>query len=270
MKQKFLLILTLVLLINMYANAGWVITQRTYDSDEGVESALIETIYLQSNMMKIVREDMITIFDLNKETMTLMSPEKKFYWTGNIANYKEEIKGAMKLAMEEQLKNASGEQKEMIRKMYQGMMESIDDPSKFADEEPEEYDLEIEKTDQKERIAGHLATKYQVKVNGSLKEEDWLSESNRAHSEFDINKFYTVFGDFSKQAGTAAFYESNETYMEFAKKGFPLKSINYYGGYETISEITKLEKSDINQKEFNPPTDYKKVSLVEIGLEEQE
>lgn len=269
-KQKYILLIVIALVINAQAFAGWVITQRSYDSDEGVESALIETVYLQNNVMKVVQAEMVTMFNLNNETITLMSPVKKVYWTGKIANYKEEIKAAMKSAMEEQLANAREEQKEMIRKMYQGMMESIDNPSKFAGEEPEEYTLEIKRTEEKERLAGHIAFKYQVFVNGSIKEEAWLSESNKAHKEFDINKFYSIFGDFTSQAGTSAFYQTDEKYIEFAKKGFPLKSINYFGGYESISEVTNLEKSNIEESEFTPPVDYKKVSLVEIGLNEQE
>ena len=267
-KQKTLFIIAIALLINFQASAGWIITQRSYDSDEGVETALIETVYLQNNIMKVVQDEVITMFDLNKETITLMNPAKKIYWTGNVSAYKVEIKDAMKSAMEEQLKNAQAEQKEMIKKMYQGMMESIDDPSKFAGEEPEEYDLQIEKTDEKERIAGRIAVKYKVLVNESLKEEAWLSESTRAYNEFDINKFYAIFNDFISQAGTIAFYQSDDKYNEFAKKGFPLKSVNYFGGYESISEVINLEKENIDSTEFVPPSDYQKVSLVEIGLDE--
>lgn len=266
--QKALILVVISIFMSLQVNAGWVITQRSYDSDEGLESALIETVYLQNNRMKVVQAEMVTMFDLNNETITLMSPVKKVYWIGKVANYKEEIKAAMKSAMDEQLANAREEQKEMIRKMYQGMMESIDNPSKFAGEEPEEYTLEIERTEEKERLAGHIAHKYQISVNGSVKEEAWLSESNKAHKEFDINKFYSIFGEFTSQAETSAFYQTDEKYIEFAKKGFPLKSINYYGGYESISEVTNLEKSNIQASVFAPPLDYKKVSLVEVGLSE--
>lgn len=250
--------------------AGWVITQQSYDSDEGVETALVETIYLQDNIMKVVQPEMVTMFNLNNETITIMSPVKKVYWTGKVADYKKEIKDAMRSAMEEQLKNAPEEQKEMIRKMYKGMMESIDNPSKFAGEEPEEYELEIEKTGDKDRVAGKLAHKYAIKVNGSVKEEAWLSESDKPHEEFDIGKFYDLFGDFTSQANSSAFYQTDEKYIEFSKKGFPLKSISYFGGYESISEVTNLEKENLDPSVFKAPTDYKKVSLMEIGLEEQE
>ena len=269
-KQTSFIILFAFLVLNLPATAGWVITQQSYDSDEGVESALIETIFLQGNIMKVEQPEMVTIFNLNNETITLMSKVKKVYWMGKIEDYKKEIKEAMKSAMEEQLVNAREEQKEMIRKMYQGMMESIDNPSKFAGEEPEEYDLQIEKTGEKEKIAGHTAYKYTVRVNGSIKEEAWVSESSRPHEEFDLNKFYDVFGDFTSQAGTSNFYENDEKYIEFAKKGFPLKSISYYGGYESISEVTELEKENIDVSEFKAPDDYQKVSLVEIGMNEQE
>lgn len=250
--------------------AGWVITQQSYDSDEGVETALVETIYLQDNIMKVVQPEMVTMFDLNSETITIMSPVKKVYWTGKVANYKQEIKDAMRSAMEEQLRNAPEEQKEMIRKMYKSMMESIDNPSKFAGEEPEEYELQIEKTGDKDRVAGKLAHKYAIKVNGSVKEEAWLSESEKPHEEFDIGKFHDLFGDFTSQANSSVFYQTNEKYIEFAKKGFPLKSISYFGGYESISEVTNLEKENLDPSMFKAPADYQKVSLLEIGLEEQE
>ncbi len=269
-KSKSLLIIAIVLLINLQASAGWIITQQSYDSDEGVETALIETIYLQDNIMKVAQTDMVTMFDLNNETITLMSPVNKVFWTGKIADYKKEIKEAMQLAMDEQLQNAAEEQKEMIRKMYQGMIESIDNPSKFAGEEPEDYDLQIEKTGDKERVSGRMAHKYSITVNGSVKEEAWLSESDKPHEEFDISKFYDVFGEFTSQAGTSSFYQNDDKYIEFAKKGFPLKSISYYGGYESISEVTNLKKENIDSNEFSTPEDYKKVSLVEIGLEGQE
>jgi hypothetical protein len=266
--QKTLLLIVVSIFMSLQVSAGWIITQRNYDSDEGVESAITETVYLQDNIMKVVQANMITMFDLNKETMTIMSPVNKVYWTGNVASYKVEIKATMKTAMDEQLAKASPEQKEMIRKMYHGMMESIDNPSKFAGEEPEEYDLEIEKTGEKERVAGKLAVKYTIKVNGSLKEEAWLSESDRANSVFDINKFYSVFSDFISQAGTVSFYQADEKYKEFSKKGFPLKTINYNGGYESISEVVNLEKESIDNTEFEIPSDFTKVNLAEVGLSE--
>ncbi|MCK5029464.1 MAG: hypothetical protein KAR57_07515, partial [Bacteroidales bacterium] len=117
-KQKILIITLISLFISLQANAGWVITQRSYDSDEGVESALIETVYLQNNIMKVVQAEMVTMFDLNTETITVMSPAKETFWTGKVADYKKEIKAAMQQAMDEQLLNAREEQKEMIRKMY--------------------------------------------------------------------------------------------------------------------------------------------------------
>jgi hypothetical protein len=266
--QKTLLLLVVSIFMSLQVSAGWIITQRNYDSDEGVESAITETVYLQDNIMKVVQANMITMFDLNKETMTIVSPVNKVYWTGNVASYKVEIKATMKTAMDEQLAKASPEQKEMIQKMYHGMMESIDNPSKFAGEEPEEYDLEIEKTGEKERVAGKLAVKYTIKVNGLLKEEAWLSESDRANAEFDINKFYSVFSDFISQAGTVSFYQADEKYKEFSKKGFPLKTINYNGGYESISEVVNLEKESIDNTEFEIPSDFKKVNLAEVGLSE--
>lgn len=269
-KYKFTLLFVLSILMVMPTKAGWIIKQRNFDSDEGLEYAITETVYLQDGRMKVVQSEMITIFDLNKEVITIINPGKKVYWTGNVPKYKKEIKAAMKSTMDEQLANAPEAQKEMITKMYTGMIESIDNPAKFAGEEPEEYELTIEKTSEKERIAGRLAVKYKVLVNGSVKEESWLSESDRANAEFDPEKFHTVFGDFISQAGTIAYYQVNEKYYEFSKKGFPLKSINYYGGYESISEVISLDREKINESEFDVPVGFKSVNLIEIGLNEQE
>ncbi|HSH52086.1 MAG TPA: DUF4412 domain-containing protein [Bacteroidales bacterium] len=269
-RQKVFFILLLILFYNCQSFAGWVITQKSFDSDQREETVIIETVFLQDNRMKIIKNDMITIFNLNDETITLMNPEKMVYWKGTISDYKTDIKKAMQSAMEEQLKKAPERQKQMIRNMYQGMIESIDDPSKFAGEEPDEYQLEIEKTDEKERFAGYQAIKYQIKVNKQLKEEAWLSESNRAHKEFDTHKFYSIFGNFISQGGTGAYYQNDEEYIEFAKLGFPLKSISYHGGYESISQVTNLERKILDKSDFTPPADYKKVQLTDVGIEEQE
>ncbi|MEE4198614.1 MAG: DUF4412 domain-containing protein [Bacteroidales bacterium] len=267
---KIFITLSFFSLLNISTFAGWVITQESYDSDQGKESALKEKVYLQENRMKIVREDMVTVFNLNDETITLMNPVKKVYWKGTLEDYKTDIKKAMQSAMEEQLKNAPEGQKQMIRNMYQGMMEGVDDPSKFAGEVPDDYQLLITRTEEKERVAGYQAVKYEVTVNRQIKEEAWLSESNRAHKEFDIRKFYALFGDFVSQAGTGAYYQNDEQYLEFALLGFPLKSVSYHGGYESISEVTNLERKSLEPSEFIPPADYQKVKLTEVGIEEQE
>jgi hypothetical protein len=264
-----LLILISIVSITFSAHAGWVITQRTYDSDEGIETATIETVYLQNNVMKVVNSEVTTIFDLNKEMIILINPEKKVYWTGNVTTFKSDMKAGIKQVMDEKLKEVAPEQREMMKKMFEGMIASVDDPSKATESKPKNYTLEINKTKENARIAGYSAVKYRVLVNDELKEEAWLSESSRAHDEFDINKFYNLFHDFTAQAGTTEFYQSNPKYLEFARLGFPLKSVNYYGGYETISEVTQLDKQKLEPVVFTVPADCKKVSLIEIGVNKE-
>lgn len=267
--NKYILLFITIISLGFTAQAGWVITQRTYDSDEGVESATIETVYLQDNVMKVVNSEVITIFDLNKEMIILINPDKKVYWTGNVSAFKNDMKAGIKQVMDEKLKEVAPEQHEMMKKMFEGMIASVDDPSKAAENSPKNYTLVINKTKESARIAGYSSVKYQIKVNSDLKEEAWLSESSRAHDEFDINKFYNIFHDFTAQAGTTEFYQSNPKYLEFARLGFPLKSVNYYGGYETISEVTKLDKQKLEPGVFTIPADCKKVSLIEIGLNKE-
>ncbi|OFX20633.1 MAG: hypothetical protein A2041_07690 [Bacteroidetes bacterium GWA2_31_9b] len=268
--QNIIAILSLILTSHLNVYAGWIITQRTYDSDEGVGSALVETVYLQDNIMKVVQGEMITLFNLNTETITLMSTAKKVYWVGNVANYKTDMKSAINQVMNEQLKNASADKQEMIKKVFEGMIASVDNPMQSKSNQPKNYTLEITKTNESQKIAGYTAVKYKVLVNNELKEEAWLSESNRAQDVLDINKFYNLFSDFTAQAGTTEFYQMHEKYLEFARKGFPLKSVNYYGGYETISEVTKLDKEKIDSLVFTIPADYKKASLMEIGLSKEQ
>jgi hypothetical protein len=267
--NKYLLLLIAVISLGFTAQAGWVITQRTYDSDEGTGAATIEKVYLEDNVMKVVSNEVITIFDLNKELVSIISPAKKIYWSGNVAGFKSEMKAGIKQVMDEQLKNVAPEQREMMKKMFEGMIAAIDDPSKSTENKPKNYTLEINKTKENGRIAGYSAVKYQIKVNGEIKEEAWLSESSRAHDEFDINKFYNLFKDFTAQAGTTEFYQTNEKYLEFSRLGFPLKSVNYYGGYETISEVTQLDKQKLEPSVFEIPAGYKKVNLIEIGLNKE-
>jgi len=266
---RYILLFITIILLGFTTQAGWVITQRTYDSDEGVGSATIETIYLEDNVMKVVNSEVITIFDLNKELITLINPEKKVFWTGNVSAFKNDMKAGIKQVMDEKLKNVAPVQHEMMKKMFEGMIAAVDNPSLANDNKQKNYTLEINKTKESARIAGYSSVKYQVKVNGELKEEAWLSESSRAHDEFDINKFYNLFKDFTAQAGTTEFYQTNEKYLEFSRLGFPLKSINYYGGYETISEVTQLDKQKLEPVVFTVPADCKKVSLIEIGLNKE-
>lgn len=265
-KKNILFILVITLFFYSNADAGWVVTQRNYDSDEGVESAITEIVFMQNNKMKIIQDQIITTFNLKEESITLMNTLNKVYWKGKVDDYKREIKAAMQIAMDEQLKKATVEQQEMIQKMYAGMMESIDNPSKFAGEEPDEYNIEIVKTEEKEEIAGRIAVKYDVMINGMINEEVWISESVSTNTEFDLEQFHTIFKDFISQSDGQEDFQLNEKYLEFSKKGFPLKSINYNDGYETISEVFELINKTIDESEFNVPADFKEVNITEIGI----
>ncbi|MCG8411389.1 MAG: hypothetical protein MI739_08900 [Bacteroidales bacterium] len=264
--KKSLIITLITILLAVNVKAGWIITQQIYDSDEGIEHAITKTIYLHNNVMKVVLKDISTIFDLNKETITIINQQQKIFWQGKVDTYKEEIKAEILQKMDKQLEKASEEQKEMIHKMYQNMIESIDDPAKFIGEEPDEYEIEIRKTTNKKQLVGLLAEKYNVIVNGKLKEEVWLSEQNNTCNDFNIYRFYKIFGDFINQSENDVYYHNNEKYIEFAHKGFPLESVNYFGGYETINKVIELKQQVISEGDFSIPEDYKKVKLIQLEL----
>ena len=252
---KVFLLLLVTLLLTPPIFAGWVGEQVTTDS-EGKETTEIN--YMQQNKVKTVGAEEIIIIDLEKNLFYMISPEHKVYWSGIPEQMRKEMEETQKKMEEAYLQKLTPEQQEQYKKYK----ESTEKETKEAAKE-KKIKLEVKKTSETTTIAGYPTRKYQVWVNGELKEEKWISTKIKIIDEIDLEKLEKFQKAMSGLEAEES-YGSSPDYMHLMEIGAEMKTIVYYEGGSTITETKKIEKKQIPDSEFKVPKGYRKLSLFEL------
>ncbi|MCD6471837.1 DUF4412 domain-containing protein [Candidatus Aerophobetes bacterium] len=255
MKAKVILSLFIVLFLTSQAFAGWMVESVNRDTN-GEETT--EILYVQKNKMKSVGPEMIMITDLDKNLLYIVNPKPEFkiYWSGTPEEMRKGIEEMTKQMEEAYLKNMSPEQREQYKQYKESMKEKPKEPAT-------KKKFEVKKTSEKAIVAGYPTRKYQVWVNGELKEELWISSKIKIKDEIDLNKL-EKFKEAMSGPEEEESYESSPEYMALMEQGIPLKSINYSNQGNSVNEVKKVEKRKIPDSEFKVPKGYKKISLLEL------
>lgn len=252
MKAKGLLLIFSTLLLASQAFAGWVIEEVTTNR-EGEKTTRIT--YIQNNRMKSVDSEPM-MFDLKKGMIYFFVPESKAYWSGTLEEYRK----VMKKMEEAQLKKMTPEQRAAYKQYKKKNEEEAKKPTP-----KKKFKVEVKKTSGKATIAGYSGQKYQVLVDGKLKEELWVCSKINIKDELDLNKFKQIMeamrGPEAKKS-----YESSPEYMKLMEQGYPLKRLSYdkEGNKKRVTEAKKVEKKNIPDSELKAPKDYKKLSTAEF------
>jgi hypothetical protein len=257
MKAKGLLLVFSTLLLASQAFAGWVMEEVTTDI-EGNKTT--KTRYVQNNKVKDVGPEEITMLDLEKNLFYMISPspEYKVYWCGTPEQMQKEMEETRKKMEEEYLKKMSPEQREAYKQYQEKMKGETKEPAKGK-----KLKVEVKKTSETTTIAGYPTRKYQVWVNGELKEEKWISKKIKPTDEIDLEKLEKFLKAMSGPEAEES-YESSPDYMHLMEIGAEMKTIGYHEEGSEITEMEKIEKKKIPYSEFEVPKGYRKLSLFEL------
>jgi hypothetical protein len=217
-----------------------------------------------------------SVFDLAAARAWMSNPDHRVYWDGTIEELCTTIHQtakAMAKQMEEQMESQiarlPAEQRAKIAEMRRGQAEKR--AAKEAGLRKKPGVIKLEGTDETATIAGQPTRKYRVLVDGELYQEDWLTTDPALAKEFALDKAAEVMSRVSSCAesedpmGEGIGVDEAEVYRKLYEKGWPLKVLVYKGGKaQPKSEITKIEKRDIPEKEFRPPESYRKATLGEV------
>ena len=254
MKEKGLFLAFITLFLASQAFAGWVMEEM---SSYGEEQKTTDIRYIQQNKMKSVGSK-TTIVDLEKGIFYFIVPEREAYWSGTPEEFRKLMEEGQKMMKEQQLKSMTPEQREA----YKQYMKTREEEVKTV---PPKQKVEVKKTSEKAKIAGYSGQKYEVWVDGKLKEELWICADIMPQDEIDIKKLVQFFKTMYKSDEDEGSYESSPEYKKIAiygEKGANLKSLTYdeYGMEESVSETVKIEKKNIPDSEFKVPKNYKKLN----------
>ncbi|MEI8203635.1 MAG: DUF4412 domain-containing protein [Bacteroidota bacterium] len=239
--------------------AGWVIIQKNTDP-KGV--VINETIYLQKNILKQVSKNITIIFDVNLQKITLISDEKKVFFTGTTKDFKAEVIKIANVKFQEMIKNASADKKASYEAAFKEQMKAYDSPSNDKNASK----VVVKLTKEVISVLSFKASKYQVFVNDKLKMDIWLSDKFITNVEFDVGKFLKLSGDLNLL--TKNKYKASEEYIKMMKKGYALKTIEYASKGNTEIQVVSSVQKNLNAADLGIPAGYKKAALGEI-LNEQ-
>jgi len=224
-------------------------------------------IWISDNKIKFQDENegAAAIFDLNSGVMIQIDSTGRRYVSAKPEEYFkfiQEITSKMKTEIGRQLSQLPPDKKAQMEEMMKA--QGIPLPGKTT--KPKNFTLQ--KTDKSESIAGYKSVKYEIYEDGRLAEEVWTNYSvvNDVIDMQKLSGYFQKIKDLSESAESLALDSKGQmVYKEVFESGFPMKKIDYDSdGTTYVEEVTNVSKSDIPDSEFQPPADYKKITMQEM------
>lgn len=269
MKRVTFIVLYLILILPHLGEAGIVIEEMSYSKSTPSEKEKTIT-YISRNRVKVMESDgNYMLWDFNKGTLYIVNPHKKYYAGGiMVEEFIKELK-----EIKEAIRKIQHEIEKEIEKSFEMSFEKSFEktpPTELTTKEK----VTVKNTGQVTTIAGYPATKYAVYRDGSLESEVWLSPEAEAEikKELDYKKFEKLLRELERamevEFGPSSIDEEDLQTNELDwldEQGWEMKEVNHYFG--NVSEVIKIKKMDIPDKEFVLPSGYKKVSTkIFMGL----
>jgi hypothetical protein len=265
--------------IPMMTSAGWMIEQIEY-ANLGAEGT--RTLqYISKNRLKTVGDGNTFIIDFAKNLFIATDEENRVYWSGTVDAYLHEVKAFQEAAndlarqqMEEASKDMAPDQRKAVEELLQQMHDANVSPaSRPAAPRPV---VKVEPTVETSTIAGQAATKMVVYADGKPYQEVWLAKGITLKADLDLKRLRGIQAQLT-QAVMAGIpnrqaVEEDPAYEQILEQGYPIKVVELGEGGEpeSVTEVVRLEKRDIPEREFQVPERYRRIDLREFFGEELE
>ncbi|BEQ16829.1 DUF4412 domain-containing protein [Desulfoferula mesophila] len=249
MKLRICLGLFALLLWASAAQAGLVIHQETMGGPS--------TMYAQDNQVRAGMGRGGMIYDLNHDTVTMLNPDRQVYWSGNPNTLKQQMNQAMDSRIEAALKQVPPDQREQMRAMMKQRMGMTKTPPQPPDK------VEVKKTGESAKIAGYQSQKYQVYVDGKLRQEVWMASAPGFKGQVDLTKMTKLAQAMNPQsAAPGSSWRNSPEMTKLMSAGMPMKMVEYSrGGPMTVMTVTSVEQKKLPASTFQPPAGWKQVDF---------
>lgn len=237
------------------AFAGWEITFRTTTADGMID---YEVMKAQGNVVKYSGTEGGFIFNAKTRELMFLAVDTKKYWKGNVKEFRMEFYQAMKMVNEQMMAKLPEDQREMYAHALDGMTEMYASPPQEA---IDAIDVKVNKTNETLEIAGYDAMKYEIIVDGSLKEHVWLSDDLDISNDLDMRALMEMFNEISPNSEDELFYEYTDAYLGLQGKGFTMKTMD---NELDITEVIKVEEKNIPDSEFEAPVGYTQITAGQL------
>jgi hypothetical protein len=262
MRRAFREAMLLVLLSGLPASAqaGWVSewTDVAYKSNGDQVNSEQSSMSLASGHMRMEQPNVISVADYNSGRFTLMSPQRKAFWTGTPDEYVREVARSRAEGMSKVLADAGEKGHDKEKEFTPPKV----DPAKLPP-------ISITKTAVTDKIAGYDTVKYEVRSDGDLFEEIWVAPTLNVSSDLDVDRFLAFqrkmsAGMLGKAAGSYNALYLNDEYRKLLQNAFVLKLVTHHaaGTYERTA--TSVHQADVAASKFEVPDAYRRVKLSDV------
>ncbi|MGH7800841.1 MAG: DUF4412 domain-containing protein [Thermodesulfobacteriota bacterium] len=253
--------------------AGWIVEQVIYSvatsSKESSKQKIKSKFYFSKNRVKSLQGNSEIIINYNSNQIFIVDSGRKLYWGGTIDEYINEIARSVAQSSKklgESLKNMPPEQRKAIEEDMKKQGLRLPGEAKQSDMKVR---VRIEKTPDKETMAGYDATKYKIYTDGAVYQEIWISDEVSVYKDIDMNKM----NDFQNRVNEtlSSLYtssggglESSLEYQKLLEKGYPLKTVQVVGQNKGIIEVVNAKETEIGNSEFEVMKGFRKTTLEEV------
>ena len=252
---------------------GWVIEQIEYPNLGAEETRTIQ--YIAKNRLKTTSEGNTFLMDFAKNLFIATDKEKRVYWSGTVDEYVQEVKNFQRAANDlarEQIEAAVKEmppdrRKSMEDPLQQTRTTATPVPSQSLSKQPT---VKVEPTADTAMLAGHKATKALVYADGKVYQEVWIAKGVTLKADLDLKRLRSLQAKLSQaiisDIPTRQSVEEDPSYEQMLDQGYPIKIVELGDGGEpeSVTEVVRLEKTDIPEREFQVPEGYRRIDLREL------
>lgn len=253
-KLRFLILL---LLIPGGTFAGWVITE---ESKDPFGNKLIQTIFIQNNLIRYETPSSIAIIDLNNDFITIIFSQYRVFWSGTIAELKASSLETYKRQMEEIIVGLPPSERKKFDSIYLEMEKQMLDTTNLLPSNK----FKLVETNNKEEILGYGTIKYNILKDSILIESIWHTTEIQPYNDINIHNMMSFMQQLKPTSGRGILTQIDE-YFNLLKSGILLKSVEFLPDGKTYKAIvTNIREVNIVPDFFLPPKNYRKTALTDI------
>ncbi len=255
--MNVLKILIFFLLIPGSSYAGWVIVE---DSRDSYGNSLIQTTFIQDNMIRFETPSSIAIIDLNNKIITMIFSQYRVYWSGTTNDLRMNTLAIFDSELEQILIGLPEYKRKEIDSIYSSIKQQILDSTNYTTDER----IVIAETDVVDTLLGYKTVMYNILVDSTIRESIWYTTEIQPYNDVDIGDMMSFMNQVNQGSRPGSVSNTRE-YLDLLKNGMLLKSAEFLydtNKYETI--VTNIREADIALEFFLPPTNYREAELSDI------
>lgn len=252
-----ILFLVLMMIIPSVSFAGWVITEESTDS---FGNRLIQTVFIQDNLIRYETPSSIAIIDLNENFITIVFSQYRVYWSGTIDELKISSLETYKKQMEEIISGMPPNERKEFDSIYLEIEKQILDTATYN----QSKNYKLVETNEVQEILGYKSIKYNILSDSIVIESIWHTTEVQPYNDINIHRMMSFMNQLNSSSGKGVLTQLDE-YFNLLKTGMLLKSVEYLPNgitYEAI--VTNIRDAKIVEDFFLPPSNYRRTSLSDI------